>query len=38
MEENPRDLSHLRVQKLWVWVVVHPIIAQMCPMPCQNRV
>ena len=39
MEEgNPRDPSHLRVRELWVQVVVRPIIAQMCPTPCQNRV
>jgi hypothetical protein len=34
MEGNPRDPSHLRVQELWVRVVVRPIIAQMCPTPC----
>ena len=38
MEGNPRDSSHLRVRKLWVRVVVRPIIAHMCPTSCQNRV
>ena len=32
---NFRDPSHLRIWELWVRVVVSPIIAQMCPTPCQ---
>ena len=38
MEGNPRDSSDLQARKLWVLVVVRPIIAQMCPTPCQIRV
>ena len=38
MEGNPRNPSHLRVRELLVRVIVHLIIAQMCPMPCQIQV
>jgi hypothetical protein len=38
MEGNPRDPSHLRVRELLVWVVLCPIIAQICPTPYQIQV
>jgi hypothetical protein len=38
MKENLYDPSYLRVQKLWVRVVIPPIIAQMCLTPCQIQV
>ena len=38
MEGNSHDPSHLQVRELWIRVVVRPIITQMCPTPCQNRI